>query len=80
MLHIGIGIILRTGSSIHRLCVFGKEHHLLQRIAIFGMRLAIEDERLSHVIEALTHQSLLYLILDVLHRNIIMDIQMAEDL
>ena len=44
------------------------------------MRLAIEDERLGDMIEAFAHQGFLHLVLDILHRDVIVDIQMADDL
>ena len=80
VLHVGIGIVLGSRSGIDGVGVLGEEHHLLKCVAIFRMCLAIEDERLGHVVEALAHQGFLYLILDVLDGNVVVNVQMAKNL
>ena len=44
MLHIGVGIKLRTGSGISRLHIVGQELQLSQRLTILGVLLAIKHE------------------------------------
>ena len=80
VLNVGIGVVLRTGGRIDGVHVVGEELHLLQRLAILGVLLAIDDERLGHAVVALVHQSLLHLVLDVLDGDIVMDVQVAENL
>ena len=80
VLHIGIGIILGTRRSIGSFQIVGHKAHTLQRLAIFGMLLAIEHKRFGHLVVALRHERLLYLVLNILHLDIIVDIKPTENL
>ena len=44
------------------------------------MLLTIKDERLCHLIETFAHQGYLHLVLNILHLDIILDIQVADNL
>ena len=79
VLHIGVGVILGARCGIHRLHVLRQERHLLQRLAVLGVLLAIEDERLGHPVEAFAHQCLFHLVLYVFHLDVVVHVQMAQD-
>ena len=78
MLHIGIGIILGTCSGIGSLHIIGQELQALQGFAVFSMLLTIKHKRLGYLEEAFCHQSLFYLVLNIFHLNIIIDIKTAD--
>ena len=78
--HVGIGVVLRTGGRVDRLHVFREELHLLQRLAVLGVLLTVEDKRFGHAVVALAHQRFLHLILNILHGDVVVDVQVAENL
>ena len=78
--HVGIGIVLRSGGGIHAVAVLREELQLLQCLAVLAVLLAIEHERFCHFEMALAHQRFLHLILNVLHLDIVFNIQVAENL
>ena len=80
VLHVGVGVVLRTRGGILCLHVVGEELHLLQRLAVLGVLLAVEHEALRHLVVALAHQCFLNLVLDVLHADALLNVEVAEDL
>ena len=80
MLNVGISIVLRTCCSINRLTILRKENHLFKSFAIFRMQLSVKNERLSHLIIPLAHQSFLHLILDILNGDVVVHVKMIKDL
>ena len=80
MLHVGIGIILRACGRVGSIAVVGEELQLAQGLTVFAVLLAIEHERLGHLVEAFAHESLLHLVLNVLHLYVVTYIKMAYNL
>ena len=80
VLHVGIGIVLRACGCVRCMTIVGKELEFFERLAILRVKLTIYDERLSHLEVALTHQSLLHLVLNILHRDAIKNINVADNL
>ena len=79
VLHIGVGVVLRARGGVGGLHVVGEELEFLQSLPVLGVLLAVEHERLGGLVEALLHQSLLHLVLDVLHLYVIVYVDVADD-
>ena len=77
--HVGIGVKLRAGGCILCVAVVCKEAHLLQYLAVFGVLVAINDEAFSHVVVSFLHQSLFYLVLDVLYFYVVVNLNVREN-
>ena len=80
VLHVGIGIVLRACGCVRCVTIVGKELEFFECLAILRVKLSIYDERLSHLEVALTHKSLLHLVLDILHRDAVKNINVADNL
>ena len=80
MFHIGVGIVLGACSGIDGIAILGEELQLLERLAVLGVLLAIENERFGHSVVSLAHQGFLYLILDVFNLDVVADVEMVDDL
>ena len=80
MLHVGVGIVLRTRGSVDRLHIVGKELQLGQRFTVLTMGLTVEHERLGHLVVAFAHQCFLHLILNVLHLDVVVHVEVAQNL
>ena len=80
VLHVCICVILRTCRRVHTLTVIRQELQLRQRLTVFRVLLAIQHERLRHLVVTLSHQRLFHLVLNILHLDVILNVQMAENL
>ena len=79
VLHVSIGIELRTLGSIGSLHVVHHEIQTTLGLAILGVTLTIEDERFRYLIISLRHECNLYLVLDILNGQIVMYSQVRKD-
>ena len=70
--NVRIGVKLRTSGSILRYTIVCEEFYFLNCFAVFCVLLAIYNEALCHLIEALFHQSFLNLILYILNFDVVM--------
>ena len=78
VLNIGIRIIFGSAGCIGRITVVGQKLQLLHRLTILGVPLAVKHERFGHLEEALVHQRLLHLVLNILHLDFVVDIQVTQ--
>ena len=79
MLHIGVGIVLRTGSGIGCLTIVRQKLQFVHHFAVLRMALPVEHERLCHPIMPLAHQGFLYQILNLFHLDAVVQVEPADD-
>ena len=80
VLHIGVGVVLGTCGSIGSIAIVCKELQLFEHLAVFVVLLAVDDERLGNLVVAFLHQRGFHLVLNVLHLDVFMDVEMTDNL
>ena len=79
MLHVGVGVILRSCGGVGSLHVVCKELQTLQSLTVFGVLLAVEHERFCHFVVALAHESLFHLVLYFFYLDALVNVDVAYD-
>ena len=76
--HISIGVELASLSSVRSLTITHQELQLGFCLAVLSVTVAVQHVRLGNLIIALCHESHLNLVLDFLHTDATLNVQMAQ--
>ncbi len=79
VLDVGVGIVLGPRGGVGSLAIVRQELHLLHRLAVLGVALAIEHKALGHVVVFFLHQGHFDLVLDFLDRDAVVDVEVRKD-
>ena len=79
LLHVGVGVELAACGCVGRVAIINKEGKFVEHLAVFGVLLAVEHERLGYGKVLLSHQGYFYLILNLFHAHAVGYVDAAKD-
>ena len=79
LLHVGVGVELAARSCVGGVAIINKEGKFVEHLAIFGVLLTVEHERLGYSKVFLSHQGYLHLVLYFLHAHPVGYVDAPED-